>query len=123
MIRVAIVEDDPSHGRAIARLLRASGMETLTFESAEAYLDRGDGPAADCLLVDVELTGMSGFELQRRLAATACAPPVVFLSAIDEPAEAVREKAGGCAFVRKTEPAESLLAAIRHALAGPVSSP
>jgi FixJ family two-component response regulator len=119
MFRVGIVDDDASHCRAVARLLRASGMEVLTFSSAEEYLGRGNGPPIECLVLDIQLGGMSGFELQSGLAAVGSAPPVVFLTAHEEPETIARARRTGCAYVRKTDPASVLLDAIRRAIAVP----
>ena len=118
MLRVAIVDDDASHCRALARLLRASGMEPLTFASAEDFLERKNGSPTDCLVLDIQLGGMSGFDLQGRLASAGAATPVVFLSAHEEPETLARAARTGCAYVRKTDPAQALLAAIRRAIAG-----
>ena len=118
MPRIAIVDDDTSHSRALARLLRAAGMEALTFPSAEDFLMASSlGRTADCLVLDIQLGGMSGFDLQRHLAADPDAPPVVFLTAHAEPETIARAAESGCAYVRKIEPADRLLAAIREAIA------
>jgi FixJ family two-component response regulator len=117
-IRVAIVDDDPSYGRAVARLLRASRMETRTFTSAEAYLAAESETSADCLVLDIQLGGMSGFELQRRLVSTASRTAVVFLSAHDEARVVARVAGTGCLLVRKSDPSEFVLEAIRRALEG-----
>ena len=117
MFRVGIVDDDASHCRALARLLRASGMETSTFASAEEYLASTNGTVIDCLVLDIQLGGMSGFELQSRLATAGSAPPVVFLTAHEEPETIAHAARTGCPFVRKTEPGSVLLDAIRRAVA------
>ncbi|MCE7960040.1 MAG: response regulator [Acidobacteria bacterium ACB2] len=120
MSRVGIVEDDAGCRRALARLLRASGQVPVTFGSAEEYLRSAGEVDVDCLVVDVQLGGMSGFELQKRLAGTETAPPVVFLTAADEDEASRRAAAAGCAFVRKSAPAGELLHAIQEAVvAGP----
>ena len=118
MLRVAIVDDDTSHCRALARLLRVSGMEALTYSSAEEYLGHRSEQTFDCLVLDIQLGGMSGFELQSRLAVTDPALPIVFLSAHEEPETVARAARTGCAYVRKTEPGLTLLEAIRRAAAG-----
>ena len=116
-MRIAIVDDDVSHCRALARLMRAAGMEALTFSSAEAFLDSPQGRTAECIVLDIQLGGMSGFDLQHLLAADPGAPPVVFLTAHTETETIARAAASGCAYLRKIEPAENLLAAIRAAAA------
>lgn len=117
--RVAIVDDDPSYGRAVARLLRASGMETRTFGSAEDYLASNGEGAFDALLLDVELPGLSGFDLRRRLVSAGSGPAVVFISGHLEEAIALEAAGTGCLFVRKSDPGEVVLAALRRAVTGP----
>lgn len=115
-IRIAIVDDDPTYGRAAARLLRAYGFETLTFRSAEAFLAAGPDLGADCLLLDVQLGGMSGFDLQRRLGESGARTPVVFISGHTGEDLPGRAAVAGCAFLRKSDPGESVVAAIREAV-------
>src|SRR5882762_2116707 len=115
-IKVAVVDDDPSLCRAVTRLLSAAGIQCVAFLSAEEFLARGDH--LDCLLLDVQLGGMSGFDLHRRLAATGNLLPIIYVTAHDEPeARQQAEQAGCVAFLRKTDPAEAILAAIRRATA------
>jgi len=123
LLTIAIIDDDTSHCRAVSRLLRASGMQTIIFSSAEAYLARDAGTPADCLVLDIQLGGMSGFDLQNRLASDPTAPPVVFLSAHSEPETIARITSTGCSYVRKTDPGPVLLEAIRMAIASRNASP
>lgn len=114
-IYVAVVDDDENLCRSMVRVLRASGIQSTTYHSAEAFLADVKHPSFDCLLLDIRLTGMSGIELAKRLGA---ATPVIFITAHDEPE--VREQAlptGCAAYLRKTDSAETLLAAIRKAVA------
>jgi FixJ family two-component response regulator len=115
MLRVAIVDDDASHCRALARLLRVSGMETLTFGSAEEYLAGQSESRIDCLVLDIRLGGMSGFELQSRLSNAGSPPPIVFLTAQEDETTTSRAALTGCACIRKTEAGHLLLSAIREA--------
>jgi FixJ family two-component response regulator len=117
MNRIAIVDDDVPHSRAVARLLRAAGMQAAVFISAEDFLSRGQERPFDALVLDIQLGGMSGFELQKRLAATGEGPPVVFLTAHQEPETLTRAAVTGCALVRKTDPAQVLLDALQAAIA------
>jgi FixJ family two-component response regulator len=117
MVRVAIVEDETSNARAVARLLRASGMESMTFASAEEYLERADASEVDCVVLDIQLGGMSGFDLQSKLAVTHPDLPVIFLSAHEESETLARARFAGCPFVKKSEPGQILLAVIRGAVA------
>lgn len=116
-MRVAIVDDDPTYGRAAARLLRAWGFEAKTFRSAEELLGAGPEAAGDCLLLDVQLEGMSGFDLQRRLAESGSKTPVVFISGSTVASLPERAAEAGCAYLRKSDPGDAVVAAIREAVA------
>lgn len=119
--RIAVVDDDASLRRSLARLLRAAGMHAATYPSAEAYLDVGPHGGFDCLVLDIELNGMSGIELGQHLRDAGQGVPVVFLTAHDDPEHRARAKGTGCAaFLGKTEPAERVLAAVNEAVASGV---
>jgi len=114
---IAIVDDDESICRSLGRLLRAAGMQPVAYCSAEAFLADTSQPWFDCLVLDIQLGGMSGIELNQQLALSNSTTPVVFLTAHDEPD--IREQAlrTPCrAFLKKTTPGEVLLATIREAI-------
>jgi FixJ family two-component response regulator len=67
---VAVVDDDQSVCRSFARLLRAAGIQPITYGSAEAFLADTKRPRFDCMVFDVQLGGMSGIELAQVLAAS-----------------------------------------------------
>jgi FixJ family two-component response regulator len=116
-IKVAIVDDDESFASALERLFRASGFEARTYASAEAYLAPTTLPSPDCLVLDIQLSGMSGLDLQRRLHELGARAPIIFVTAHDAPG--VREEAlqGGCsAYLAKPVPRKSLLEAINKAI-------
>lgn len=114
---VAIIDDDASANRALGRLLRGAGFEPSGFDSAESFLAAPTRPTFGCLLVDIQLTGMSGLDLQRRLQSEGSHVPVIFITAHDDPgyrAEAVRR---GCVgFFRKTDPGALIVDTLRRAL-------
>jgi FixJ family two-component response regulator len=113
---VAVVDDDSSMRTGLERLLQAYGFQTEVFSSAEAFL--GASSAADCLLLDIHLGGMGGFELRRRLAGAGCKMPVIFMTAFDD--EATRREAAnvGCvAYLRKPFAGQILMDAIAQATA------
>lgn len=114
--RVAIVDDDPTYGRAAARLLRASDFEAVTYRSAEAFLASAPTVGADCLLLDVHLGGMTGFDLQRRLAEAGDRTPVVFISGHTDEGLSGRAAESGCAFLSKADPGDAVIRAIRAAV-------
>jgi len=113
---VAIIDDDASANRALGRLLRGAGFDPKGFESAETFLADPARTSFGCLLVDIQLTGMSGLELQRQLQAEGSRMPLIFITAHDDPAardEAVRR--GCAAFFRKTDPGALIIDALRRA--------
>ena len=81
---VIVVEDDHSLGNSLERILRLGGLVPLPYPSAEALMADGLADSA-CLVIDVQLPGISGFALHDRLASKGPLPPVVFISAYDEP--------------------------------------
>ena len=121
---VAVVDDDESLCRSMSRLLRAAGIQSVCYLSAEDFLADAKRPQFDCLVLDIHLGGLSGIELNEQLAAAGSTTPVIFLTAHDE--EAVRERAlrtRHVAYLRKTDPAETVLGAIRAAIDFPSSRP
>jgi FixJ family two-component response regulator len=117
---VALVEDDASVRKAIVRLLTVAGFQTIAFDSAEAFLDASETPKRNgCVVIDINLPGLSGFELHERMCATASLP-VVFITAHDEPSVRARyQQSGAIAYLVKPFPAEELITAVRKALSVP----
>jgi FixJ family two-component response regulator len=115
-VQVAVVDDDPSLRRSLGRLLRAAGMQPVTYSSAEAFLADTDQPPFDCLVLDVQLGGISGLELGDWLAAEGGAPPIIYVTAYDDAQTRERAARVGCAaYFRKSDAGERVLAAIRKA--------
>ena len=119
---VHIVEDDESSRIATARLIRAAGLAVKLYESASeflAHLPTGHG----CVVLDLNLTGPSGFELQERLGTIEGALPIVVLTAHgDVPKTARAMKAGAIDFLTKPVDAPSLLEAVTRALVKDMTS-
>jgi FixJ family two-component response regulator len=114
---MSVVDDDLSMREAISWVLRSNGWRTETFDSAEAFLDRGTDPRPDCIILDVRMPGMSGVELQRTLAELPGAPTVIIVSAhLTERLEQQILSAGAFACLRKPCTEEALLQAVRRAL-------
>src|ERR1700685_3116375 len=78
---VAVVDDDDLLRNALRRLLKASGLGAISFESAEDLLNSGRLSEIACLIADVRMPGMSGLELQVRLKTVRCAIPIIFITA------------------------------------------
>jgi FixJ family two-component response regulator len=113
-IYVAVVDDDESACRALSRLLRAEGMQPVVYPSAEAFLADAKRPGFDCLVLDIQLGGMSGLELHQQLKAAGSSTPVVYITAHDAPEFREPAQALGCAaFFAKTAPGRNVIQAIR----------
>jgi FixJ family two-component response regulator len=116
-IYVAVIDGDEGVCRSLSRLLRADRLHSITYSSAEAFLADTKRPKFDCLVLEIELDGMSGLELRSRLSAVKDVTPVVFTTATDEPEVRAQAGASGCAgFFRKTDPGADVLAAVRRAV-------
>jgi FixJ family two-component response regulator len=111
--RIAIVDDDRWMRRSLERLLKSAGLTGQGFASAEDYLNASNHDEFSCIILDIGLPGMSGFDLDRRLGAEGKRLPVVFVSARDEPE--VRQEAaqaGAVAFLGKPYDDNALLKAV-----------
>ena len=123
-IYIAVVDDDESVCHSMSRLLRAALFQPITYPSAEAFLADKKHPRFDCLILDIQLKGISGVELNRRLAAVKDATPVIFITAHDDPEARAQAEASGCAgYFRKTDSGTDVLAAIRRAISPEDSDP
>jgi FixJ family two-component response regulator len=114
---VAVVDDDPSVLKATETLLEAHGFDVIGFSSAEDFLDRSQAEQLDCLLLDINLSGLSGLDLRHRLSELGSPFPVIFMTALD--CEVMRGRAlrSGCAaFLRKPFEANQLVDALAKAL-------
>jgi len=115
-VAVVVVEDDADMRQAIGRLLRAARFHAMAFASAEELLEADIATSAGCLVLDINLPGINGFELQERLAQRGARPPIIFVTAYDRPAARTQAaKAGAIAFLCKPFAAEALINAVRRA--------
>jgi FixJ family two-component response regulator len=116
--RVAVVDDDESVRKALQRLLRVSDLDADTFASAQdflAWLAQASPP--DRLVLDLQMPGMSGLDLQRQIVRAGLRLPVVVITGHDEPGMQARCLAAGAgAYLRKPLDACKLLAAIEAAI-------
>ncbi|MCW1924469.1 response regulator [Luteolibacter arcticus] len=120
IIYVAVVDDDENLCRSFARLLRATGIQPITYLSAEDFLGDTKHPQFDCLILDVQLGGMSGIELQRQLVESGETTPVIFITAYDCPLTRAEAEAAGCrAYFQKSDSGEKVLEAIRGLIGRP----
>ena len=111
---VGIVDDDPSIRSSLARVFRVDGIRVETFASAEEFLDRTTSGEPQCIVLDVHLGKLSGFELQDRLAALGSLTPIIFITAHEEiPSSRLARRAGACGYLRKPFDTEALIALVR----------
>ncbi|MGF6767869.1 FixJ family two-component response regulator [Paraburkholderia sp. GAS199] len=121
---VHVVDDDTALRTALTRILKHAGFTTRGYSSAGEFLIEPPAAPPGCLLVDLELPGPSGLDLQQALQRMGNAMPVVFISAHHDIPRTVRAiKAGACDFLLKPIDTQTLLATIEHALASAAAGP
>ena len=114
---IAVVDDDQSVREALENLISSVGFEVKLFASAEDFLDSDTSLQTDCAVLDVRLPGITGLELQRRLAADGQSIPVIIITAQGDDVTRDEAVAGGAvAFLKKPFKEEVLLAALESAL-------
>ena len=114
---VYVVDDDPSVGKALERLMRSAGHDARTFTSALEFLDGRGLATPACLVLDINMPGLNGLELQEYLADQAISLPIVFITGVGTVPESVKAmKAGAVDFLQKPFSDEDLLEAISRAL-------
>jgi FixJ family two-component response regulator len=111
--RIAIVDDDPSVLKALARLLGTRSLNARTYRSARQFLASLADGLPDCLIIDLQMPEMTGLELQQDLARKGIRIPTIIITAHDEAGMRERCKAAGAiAFLSKPLQDTSLFAAI-----------
>jgi len=115
---ISVVDDDRSVVEAIVSLLESVGYAAAGFVSAQDFLNSPQLRRTACLILDLRMPGIGGLELQRRLAAENIHTPVIFITAHgDQELSAEALATGVTALLRKPFSQESLLGALRSALA------
>jgi FixJ family two-component response regulator len=114
---IAIVDDDAPLREALGSVMKAAGFLTDTFATAEEFLHSASQRDTICLILDVRLPGMSGIELQRRLADANSQVPIIFVTAHgDASLRTLAMKAGAAGFLNKPVRSDTLLREIHAAL-------
>jgi FixJ family two-component response regulator len=114
---VAIVDDDDSIRSALQGLLKAVGLSSQAFASAEEFLKSGQQHQTACLITDIRMPGISGLELQTRLNTEHCRIPTIFITAHGDAQMRMRAlRAGAAEFLAKPFDDEALLETVRAAL-------
>jgi FixJ family two-component response regulator len=115
---IHVVDDDASFRTSMSRLLQASGYQTELYESGSAFLEKFPVGEAGCILLDLRMSGVQGFELQERLAKTGNILPIIFLTAHGDIRAGVKAiKAGAEDFLPKPVSREALFECVERALA------
>lgn len=120
---ISIVDDDLSVRRALRRLIQSAGYLVETFASAPEFLRSAPSARTACLVLDIYLEGMTGFELQEQLVADDVAIPIIFMTAHDDAATRDRiRRSEAAGYLGKPFDGQALLDAIRR-VAGPGAAP
>jgi len=114
---VFVVDDDVSVREGLGSLIRSAGLSVETFASAREFLARSPGDLPSCLVLDVRLPGLSGLDLQKRMAEVNIEIPIVFITGHGDVPTSVRAmKAGAVEFLTKPFRDRDLLEAIQQAI-------
>jgi FixJ family two-component response regulator len=114
---IHVVDDDTIFRSSMARMLRASGYQTAVYESGDDFLTKLPVSGSGCILLDLQMVGINGFELQERLTKAGNILPIIFLSAHGDIRAGVHAiKAGAEDFLPKPVSGEALLICVEHAL-------
>ena len=117
---ISVVDDDESIRRTTTLLIESFGFRAAAFESAETFLMSGHLHDTSCLIVDVQMPGMNGLQLQSHLAASGYGIPIIFITAYESQDSRQRAmRAGAAAFLGKPFGDEQLLQIIRSTLRFP----
>jgi len=114
---IAIVDDDPSVREGLQALIQSAGWRAENFASAQEFLNRPGAEAPSCLVLDLQLPGLSGLDLQKRMAEVGVEIPIVFLTGHGNiPASVKAMKAGAVEFLTKPFDEQELLQAVQEAI-------
>jgi len=120
---IAIVDDEESVRRSLRRLLVASQLDATAYASGQEFLDSLGGRQPDCLVLDLQMPGLTGLEVQRALSGARVRFPTIIITAHDEPEARARcLSAGAVAYLCKPLHDELLLDTIATAV-GPMAEP
>jgi FixJ family two-component response regulator len=114
---IAVVDDDDAIRCALSRLLRASGYNVITFASGQAFIDSLGGQRPDCVVMDFQMPGLTGGDVQRLLMLAGIHFPIIIMTAYDHPA--IREEClgnGAVACLVKSDLHVHLIVAIQTAI-------
>ena len=115
--RVAIVDDEAAVLKTLSRLLRLADYQVASYSSGEELLASLEAFRPDCVILDVHMPRLSGFDVQSRLRSSHPGLPALFITASDDPSlDRAASEAGGVRLLRKPFPNDELLGAVETAL-------
>jgi FixJ family two-component response regulator len=118
-VPIAVIDDDDSFRTALAESLRSLGYDAREFVSGEEFLASDDEGLCDCVITDIHMPGMSGFELSRLLASRDSPVPVIMITAVAEPGLEIKATASGSScLLKKPFEADALIGCLQRALEG-----
>jgi FixJ family two-component response regulator len=121
---IAIVDDEESVRRALQRLMLSAGFDVHSFATGADFLDSLRDKAPDCVVLDLHMPRVSGFDVQLRLAAEQRHIPIVAITGHDTPESKARAiAAGAAAYLRKPVDDQVLLEAVANAISGKTTAP
>jgi DNA-binding NtrC family response regulator len=116
-LSVCVIDDESSIRESLSNLLRSAGLKVQVFASAQEFLTNRPRKAPSCLVLDIQLPGISGLDLQQELAAGDCQIPIIFMTGYGDIPMTVRAmKAGAIEFLTKPFRDEDLLSAVDQAI-------
>jgi FixJ family two-component response regulator len=114
---VFLIDDDPSVLKSVTRLLSAAGFETRPYSSPKCFLDNYDSSLPGCIVMDLAMPEINGLDLQKQLASSGYAKPIIFITGQgDIPTSVSAMKAGAVDFLTKPLDRDGLLSAVRAAI-------
>ena len=120
---VAVLDDEPELRKALRRLLGGHGLGVEEFANGKDFLAAVDSRPPDCLLLDLHMAEVSGFDVLEAFRSRQIRVPVIVITAHDEPGTELRVRAlGACAYLKKPVDRDVLLSAIKTALALPFNT-
>jgi FixJ family two-component response regulator len=111
--RIIVLDDDVSVLRSVERVLKAHGFNAEVFDTVERFRDSARLGDASCLVLDIDLNGTSGIELNRQLASEGVSVPVIFITGADDEAKRKAALESGGAYLEKPFPSDALIEAIK----------
>ena len=116
-LSISVIDDDESFRPALAELLRSLGYSTREFASAEEFIAADGDGCSDCVITDIHMPGMSGFDLKRLLAARGSAIPLIMITArAEQGLEARAAASGAVCLLRKPFETDALIDCLERAV-------